>query len=193
MARKSDELYNEVLRKVSMANKRLQRLEKNDLEDLSPAYREWRESGKVKFSVKGKTRQELERELIRLDNFLNAESSTVRGANKLVRSIARTIGVKGNLTQLKVDIPDFFEVASRLEQILQNQNEIALALSYEQIWQAVRNMYKRNKNIIQSVKNSTATIEDIKKYFQAYTEERMEDAIEKAGFSKNGGSINWLE
>ena len=47
----------EVSRMASMANKRLKRLEKNELTDL-PSYKAWEENGSIRFSVKGKTYQQ---------------------------------------------------------------------------------------------------------------------------------------
>ena len=53
------ELKSEISKKASMANKRLNRLEKNGLTDL-PSYKNWVDyNGGVKFSVKGKNYNEL--------------------------------------------------------------------------------------------------------------------------------------
>ena len=46
-----------ISRLVSLANKRLKRLENAGLDD-SPAYQKWVEAGAVKFSVKGKDHNE---------------------------------------------------------------------------------------------------------------------------------------
>ena len=47
------ELKKEVSRMASMANKRLVRLERNELTDL-PAYQSWVQNGAIKFSVANK-------------------------------------------------------------------------------------------------------------------------------------------
>ena len=48
------EFRKEVTKIVSVANKRIERLEKANLKD-SPAYQKWLNDGGVKFGVKGKT------------------------------------------------------------------------------------------------------------------------------------------
>ena len=63
----------EMSRLSAMANKRLQRLENAGLES-SPAYQKWVADGSVKFGVRGKTHNELQAELSRLKNFINAET-----------------------------------------------------------------------------------------------------------------------
>lgn len=67
-----------VSRYASMANKRLRRLEKAGLTD-SPAYQRAMKTG-GNFSVKGKDKRGLLRELNRVQDFLTLKSSTVKGA-----------------------------------------------------------------------------------------------------------------
>lgn len=74
------ELRQAVSRLASTANKRLQRLSKNDL--VSPAEIEARESG-GKFSTRGKSELELQVEFRRVSNFLTQPSSTVTGARQM--------------------------------------------------------------------------------------------------------------
>lgn len=74
------ELRQAVSRLASTANKRLQRLSKNEL--VSPAEIEARESG-GKFSTRGKSELELQVEFRRVSNFLTQPSSTVTGARQM--------------------------------------------------------------------------------------------------------------
>ena len=66
------EFRNAVTKIVSVANKRIKRLEKSNLKD-SPAYQKWLDEGGVKFSVKGKTHNQLQREVARLKKFMESE------------------------------------------------------------------------------------------------------------------------
>ncbi len=60
-AKKVAEYRREVSRKASMANKRIERLEKADAKD-SPAYKRYVKEGSVRFGVKGKDQKELQKE-----------------------------------------------------------------------------------------------------------------------------------
>lgn len=140
-------LKKEVSRKASMANKRLIRLESNNLENL-PAYKAWQTyGGGVKFSVKGKDYNELQKELSRLNHFLNSETSLVRGANRVMKSIAKETGIKySRVSELPQKTKAFFEISSKVEQYLQNTTQTAWALGYQKIWQQV-NQYVKDERI----------------------------------------------
>ena len=83
----------EIRKLTAKANKRLDRLEKNGLES-SPAYQKWLADGEVRFSVKGKDHNQLQKEVARLKRFLNSETSTVRGVNKTLKEMAKNTGIK---------------------------------------------------------------------------------------------------
>lgn len=140
-------LKKEVSRKASMANKRLVRLENNNLEEL-PAYKAWQTyGGGVKFSVKGKDYNQLQKELSRLNNFLNSQTSLVRGANKLMKDIAKETGIKyTRVSELQQKTKAFFEISSKVEQYLQNTTKTAWALGYQKIWEQV-NQYVKDERI----------------------------------------------
>lgn len=140
-------LKQEVSRKASMANKRLVRLERNNLENL-PAYKAWQTyGGGVKFSVRGKDYNELQKELSRLNHFLNSETSLVRGANRVMKEIAKETGIKySRVSELPQKTKAFFEISSKVEQYLQNTTQTAWALGYQKIWQQV-NQYVKDERI----------------------------------------------
>lgn len=139
------EAKREISKLASMANKRLQRLEKANLES-SPAYRKWVEDGQVKFSVKGKDHNQLQRELSRLQKFINAETSTIRGANNVLKEMAKNTGIKyKNLNDLRSRADKFFELASKVEQYLRNVDDIASAIGYQKIWEAINTYTKESK------------------------------------------------
>lgn len=138
-------LKKEVSRMASMANKRLNRLERNDL-TLLPAYREWEEHGAIRFSVKGKNYNQLQSEYWRLKNFLDDRTSTVREANKFLREMAENTGIKyRGLEDLKSKSKQFFELAEKIKQYNMSINQSAQALDYQKIWQQI-NTYVNNTN-----------------------------------------------
>lgn len=145
------QLRQEVSRKASLANKRLKRLEKNDLTNL-PAYRNWLDyRGGVKFSVKGKTHNELVAEMARLDKFINNKTSTVRGANSLLKDIAKNAGVTWKkIGELNSKLSKFFGLYSKVEQYLQSSLQLANAVGSDTIMKTVTNYVKDNEDDIAS-------------------------------------------
>jgi hypothetical protein len=137
----------EVSRKASMANKRLKRLEKNNLTNL-PAYQQWVDyKGGVKFSVKGKDYNQLQQELARVNQFLNNKTSLVRQANKYLKDIAEITGIQyKSVKELPAKTKTFFELASKVEQYLRNVEGSASAIGYQKIWQVI-NEYVEDEKI----------------------------------------------
>lgn len=139
------ELKKEVSHMASMANKRLRRLESNNL-TLLPAYREWEQHGAIKFSVKGKNYNQLQSEYWRLKHFIDDRTSTVRQANKFLREMAENTGIKYNgLNDLKNKSRQFFELAEKIKQYNMLINQSAQALDYQKIWQQI-NTYVNSTN-----------------------------------------------
>lgn len=137
----------EVSRKASMANKRLVRLERNNLTHL-PAYQQWVDyKGGVKFSVKGKDYNELQKELARVNNFINAKTSLVRQANAYLKEIATMTGISYNkVSELPTLTKGFFELASKIEQYLRNVEGSASAIGYQKIWEVINKYVKEENN-----------------------------------------------
>lgn len=134
----------EASRLVSMANKRLIRLEYNKLTD-SPAYQKLVEEmgERPRFSIRGKDYNEVQKEVARMRRFLNAKTSTVRGANQVLKEMAKNTGIKyKNLKELKSKAKLFFELASKVEQYLRTVDDIASAIGYQKIWEAVNTYVK---------------------------------------------------
>ena len=142
----ANELNRAEIRKLTAtANKRLERLEKNGLES-SPAYQKWLADGEVRFSVKGKDHNQLQKEVARLKRFLNSETSTVRGVNKTLKEMAKNTGIKyKNLKDLRAKSAKFFELASKVEQYLRTVDDIASAIGYQKIWEAINKYTKQRK------------------------------------------------
>ena len=135
-----------ISRLVSLANKRLKRLENAGLAD-SPAYQKWVEAGAEKFSVKGKDHNQLQRELSRLKNFIESETSTVRGVNNVLKTMAQNTGIEySNMQDLKDNAKTFFELSSKVEQYLRTVDDIASAIGYQKIWESI-NQYVKDERI----------------------------------------------
>ena len=135
--------------KTAMANKRITRLENNGLTDLS-AYQSWSDEdnwrGGEKFSSAGTNYRDLQRELARVDKFLNNKSSLVREANKQLKNIADTAGIKyDKVSDLPKLTKKFFELASKAEQYLRNVQG-SVAVQYQEIWQEI-NAYLKKESI----------------------------------------------
>lgn len=127
----------EASRLASMANKRIQRLEKNKLTD-SPAYQRYLKDGGHKFGVRGKSYNQVQSEVARLKRFLSSETSTVRGVTNVLKNMANNTGIKySNLTDLKRKSAKFFQLASKVEQYLRTVDDMASAIGYQKIWEVI--------------------------------------------------------
>lgn len=148
------EFRKEVSRLASLANKRIQRLEAAKLTD-SPAYQKWVENGAVKFGVKGKTYNQLQSEMARLNRFINAQTSTVRGINSNLKEMAANTGIKyGTLKELRSKATSFFELASKVEQYLRTVNDMASAIGYNKIWEVINEYVEREKIDLSGAENN---------------------------------------
>ena len=171
------EAKKEISKLASMANKRLTRLENANLKS-SPAYKKWAENGEVRFGVKGKTHNELQRELSRLEKFLSAETSTVRGANATLKEMAKNTGIKyKNLTDLRSKADKFFELSSKVEQYLRTVDDIASAIGYQKIWEAINTYVKDSKiNLSSSENDIDSLVENVTKMLNgANHDKRLEN------------------
>ena len=131
------EYRKEASRLASMANKRIARLVKNDLTE-SPAYKRYIKDGGQRFGVQGKTYQEVQKEVARLNRFLSAKTSTVRGYHNTLVNLAELTNIKfKNMADLRKRAAKFFELSSRMEQYIENVEGMGAAVGYQQIWQAI--------------------------------------------------------
>lgn len=162
---KAREFKREVSRKASMANKRLKRLESNNLTNL-PAYKNWLDyKGGVKFSVKGKTHNELVAEMARLDRFINAKTSTVRGANSTLKQIASSNNISyKKVGELNNKLSNFFRLYDKVNEYLDNSMALANAVGSDNIMEIVQNYVKDQKvNLNGGMEDVESMIPDITK------------------------------
>lgn len=148
----------EASRLASLANKRVARLEANKMED-SPAYRGYIESGGGKFSVKGKTHNELQIEMSRMRKFIKAKTSTLTGIKEHVKEIADITGIKyKSVKELHAKTAKFFELASKVEQYLRDVEDMASAVGYQKIWESI-NVYTQDSSI--NLADATNSVEEM--------------------------------
>lgn len=149
---KMDKLKRELRRKVAIANKRLTRLEKNDLTKL-PAYTQWKEyGGGVKFSSAGNDYNAMQSELARVDRFINARTSLVRDSHKYLKDIAKIADLKyKKVSDLQDLLGNFFEVSSKIEQYLKQTEGSASAIGYQKIWDVVNTYVEQQKGDLSDV------------------------------------------
>lgn len=156
-------LKSEISKKASMANKRLRRLEDKGLTN-NPAYNAWSNYGGGEyFSVKGKSYNELQAELSRVNHFIESKTSTIRGTNKVLRQMANTSGLQyDNLPQLYKSASKFFELASKTEQYLKNTTQMAGVINYQRVWEAI-NTYvaEQRATLNESIKDIDSMVGDI--------------------------------
>lgn len=167
---------------MAVANKRIARLEKNKLQD-SPAFKTYIGEQGFKFSVKGKSHNELQKEVAKLKKFMEAETSTVRGVNKVLKNMAKNTGlVFKDMADLRSQSSKFFELASKVEQYLRNVSDIASAIGYQKIWTAI-NQYvatekvdlKESENDIDSLTKEVTNLLIMRKNGNLITHKEFDD------------------
>lgn len=185
------EIRREASRLVSMANKRLQRLESNKLID-SPAYKSlYEERGKrPRFGIRGKDFNEVQKEMARMRRFLDSATSTVRGANRVLKEMAKNTGIKyKNLKELKEKASQFFELASKVEQYLRNVEDMGSVYDSTRIFGQVKQYVKQAKIDLSDSRNDVdGMVKKIVKAMDIYNEQ------ENFYYRKNGFSISgWYQ
>ena len=144
----------EASRLSSLANKRLNRLEKSGLED-SPAYKKWIDKGSVRFGVKGKNHNEVQKEVARLRSFIGSESSTIRGINRTLKEMADNTGIKySTMKELRQSSGKFFELAAKVEQYLRTVEDMASSIGYQKIWESINKYVQKQEVNLSSGENN---------------------------------------
>jgi hypothetical protein len=132
-------------KEASKANKRIDRLQNKGL--ITPALDKWLGDGGTRFSVKGKSYNETQAELARIRQFNNAKTSTIRGANEVLKTMANNIGMEyKSVTQIQAQAGKFFELSSKVEQYIDSMDGSASAIGYQAIWEAI-NQYTQTQKI----------------------------------------------
>lgn len=96
---------------VSAANKRLKRMEEAGVESAAAIKaKEKRE----KFSIKGKTTQQVRSELNDIKKFITSKGGSLRGAKELEKKMYEKMGVDPDNPPPKEDVADFWKAFNRL-------------------------------------------------------------------------------
>lgn len=190
--REEKELRKQVSRLASMANKRIQRLEQSELTD-TPAYKSWEENGAHRFSVRGKTYQEVQAEYWRVKKFIENKTSTVSGAKQVLYDMASATGIEyTDIADLQAKASSFFSIASKVKQYLQSVGDSAIALDYQKIWEQI-NLYIKEENVelagaegdLQAIDDIVSRMLQLKEEETYYSEfDKLFDAMEKGGWFK---------
>lgn len=159
---KERKLRQEASRLSSLANKRLKRMEKQDLTN-SPAYQKWLDEGGQKFGVKGKSMQQVKYEVTRLNNFINLTTSTVTGAKNYFNNVAKQVGITTweNYKDLQNKLNTFFSISSKVKDYLYNSKEIGVAIGYQKIWEIVSDYVEEIDTGLDDIENSIEEIADL--------------------------------
>lgn len=186
---KYKELRTEVSRMASMANKRLNRLENNNLTML-PAYQAWEQNGSIRFSVKGKDYNQLQAEYWRLKNFLDDRTSTVREANAFLKEMAENTGIQYHgLEDLKNKSARFFELAEKIREYNQAIGQAAQALDYQKIWQQINTAVQEDALDLSEAVSSDEQLERFLDFMNDV--QPVED--DKEGYSLTNSNFDFVE
>lgn len=138
LTQKEKELRREARRLVSLANKRLKRIEKQGLIE-SPAYKQFIEDGGQKFGIRGKNTEEVKQEIARMNDFIKKQTSTVTGTKKYLDNVAKSVGITkfDNYKDLQNQLNTFFRGVDKVREYLQNSKEVSVAIGYSKIFEVV--------------------------------------------------------
>lgn len=166
----------EASRKVSMANKRLQRIEQQNLK-MSPAYKKWVDEGGQKFGIKGKNHTEVKMEVARLNKFLNQTTSTVKGTKKYLTNIANQVGIEqwDNFNSLNNQLQGFFDVSDKVQEYLRNSKEVSVSIGYKKVWEEVNEYADEMGEEFTLLENDVAEIAE--KVVQANAVNRLDNLM----------------
>lgn len=177
---KERKLRQEASRLSSMANKRLKRMEEQNLIN-SPAYKQWVEDGGQKFGVRGKSMEQVKYEIGRLNQFLNKSTSTVTGAKKYFKNVASKIGIVKykDMNDLQNKINNFFEITAKVKEYLYNSKEIGVAIGYQKIWEVVSDHIEEIGGEITDVEKEVLKISEtiVSRGGIDYTNELLDDFL----------------
>lgn len=171
-------LREEARRLVSMANKRLKRLEEQNLIN-APAYRKWVEDGAQKFSVKGKSKEEVKQEVARMNAFLKMQTSTVRGAKQYFENVANEVGINNykDFSDLQEKLNTFFEITGKVKEYLYNSKEIGVAIGYQKVWEVVSDYVEEVGSELALTEENV--LEMTEKIFKSVTHNEMDRMLDK--------------
>lgn len=151
MSEKKNDPFSDMNRLVSMANKRLRRMERKGYK--SPAYKKAMKTGGKFHNVRGASYNQKAREYQRVKNFLGEKTSTLRGSKKVLTDMLSRTGLDDAvdldtiMTTDERELPDgsveivnkFFDVASKVDEYLDYHK--GTKISSDEIWRSIHDTY----------------------------------------------------
>lgn len=171
----------EASRLASMANKRIERLERRDLTS-SHAYQKYIKNGQPRFGIRGKSYNEVQQEVAKMERFLAAQTSTVKGVNDWLKRQADITGLKyESLKQMQRDAGKFYELFNKTQQYLQQVEDIGSAFDSDEIMETI-SVYVKEGEI--DFKDSSQKLEHMIK--------RVTDALKEQEQPVKVGNDGWF-
>lgn len=173
-AEKMKAFREETARLNSMANKRIKRmLAKADENGFtSPALEKWKNEGSNFFEIRTKTSwNDLQKERMRVNNFLNSATSSITRTNNVLKEMADNTGLNyKNLADLQSKSKKFFELSNKIDQYFKSKN--GEYKGYQTIWDNI-NKYVQLDGVDLNNSNVDDLIEPIAKLIvKQYLEEQ---------------------
>ena len=173
MVSRKDNDFSDFNKLVSKANKRLRRLSKKGWK--TRAYKKAVQTGGKFHNRRGASYKEKAREYQRVKNFLNSETSTVRGSKKVLKQMLSRTG----LEDIVGDDPDtimtsdelengdgsvtlvnkFFDIASMVDDYLKNHRGVKI--SSDEIWRSIHDTYLAGYSADFSDADADAVVGDV--------------------------------
>lgn len=186
-----------VSRLASTANKRLQRIEKNDVRN-TPAYQAvtYNKGTMPRFGVKGKSNNEVIAEFWRLNKFLEAKTSTIKGIRQTLKEAEKNTGGKftGTLSERVIQAGDYFAVVDMITDYLDSIDRSAMALDYNRIFHAVSKSIAMDKNVLHEIRNDGLKLRglfaDTLKQLRHDIRDDVADSLAKELSRRQGFTIN---
>jgi len=177
MKKKEKELRQEARRLVSLANKRIKRIEQQGLTE-SPAYKKYVEDGKQKFGIRGKNTEEVKQEIARMNGYIKKQTSTVKGTKQYLDNVAKSVGITkiDNYKELQGQLNTFFRGVDKVREYLRNSKEVSVAIGYSKIHEVV-------SDYVEEVGDELDSIDDL-------VAEMAGKVIEGAGYGKVDEILN---
>lgn len=136
-------------RLVSMANKRLRRMEKKGYK--SPAYKSAMKSGGKFHNRRGASFNEKQKEYHRVKQFLGMKTSTIKGSKKVIKDMLGATGLDDVVDADSIMTSDiengneivykFFDLASMVDDYLKS---VRRTVSSDEIWRSIHDTYLAN-------------------------------------------------
>lgn len=161
--KKRNELAKEVSRMAQMANKRITRLEKNNLQ-MTSAYKTWERQGKPHYSVRGKDYQQLQSEYWKIKKVIDNENSLVKTANANLRQMNVELGFAEtkNMDTVKQNLNGFWDVFSKIKQYTDTLEGSDYNIGSPRIKEMISDYVKTNKVDLSNIDEVKSVIEKIK-------------------------------